>query len=64
MDLELIREVIEQKGLKHRWLADQIGVHPTTLSRFLTGKSKLGNAALKSLCRELNLDAKSLKDAA
>ncbi|MEN0060019.1 MAG: helix-turn-helix transcriptional regulator [Bdellovibrio sp.] len=55
--LEEIKKRIEERGLKHRWLADQVGVHPTTLSRFLTGKTNLSNAALKSLLKELKLEA-------
>ncbi len=55
--LDAIKRRIEERGLKHRWLADQMGVHPTTLSRFLTGKTNLSNAALKSLLRQLDLEA-------
>lgn len=57
MDLvDTIRTEIEKKGIKHRWLAEKIGVHPTTLSRFLTRKRGIGSEIKMSLLRELNLD--------
>lgn len=60
MNLIMIRDVIEKTGLKHRALAKQIGVHPNTLSRFLTGKTMLGSEALMKLLSILNLKPESL----
>lgn len=66
MNVSKIRDVIDEKGLVHHKLAKRIGVHPNTLSSFLTGKTMLGAEALIELLAELNLSARSLikKDAA
>jgi ribosome-binding protein aMBF1 (putative translation factor) len=61
MDIQKLRKVIEGRGIKQTWLADQIGVHPSTLNRFLTGRTHMSRAAIKSLLRELNLSEDSLK---
>lgn len=60
-DLTTIRDAINSRGLKVKFLASKIGVTPATLSSFLTGKRNLGNPALLSLLRELNLDAVKTK---
>lgn len=60
-DLTTIRDAINSRGLKVKFLASKIGVAPATLSSFLTGKRNLGNPALLSLLRELNLDAVKTK---
>lgn len=65
MNLELINRTIKTKGIKKKWLADQMNVHPNTLGYFLKGKTMLGADAFVKLLAILNLDAKSLvKDAA
>jgi plasmid maintenance system antidote protein VapI len=55
MNLSRIRDEIDKRGIKHRWLAKQIGVHPTTLSRFLCGKIGLAEEAQEKLFRILKL---------
>lgn len=61
MELERIRQVIADKGFKHKWLAGQIGVHPSSLSRFLTGKSVISRSAMILLFQVLNIDAETLR---
>lgn len=56
VELKEIRKRIKASGLKKSKLAEVIGIHPTTLSSFLSGKRNLGLAARKSLYRELGLE--------
>lgn len=56
MELDRIRQAIEEKGFKHKWLACQIGVHPSSLSRFLTGKSVINRSALILLSQKLGIE--------
>lgn len=64
-DLTIIKMAIAASGRTKKHLAETIGMTPSSFSRCLSGKRNFGRAALKSLSRELNLDAKSLvKDAA
>lgn len=55
MNLERVRAAIKTKGCKHKWLAGQIGVHPVTFSRFMTGKTPLNKPSLILLCQILEL---------
>jgi plasmid maintenance system antidote protein VapI len=55
-DLKILKDQIKKSGLKKGKLAEVIGIHPTTLSSFLSGKRQLGLAAKKSLYRELGLE--------
>jgi len=56
IDLEEIKARIKKSGLKVKHLAGVIGVHPTTLSSYLSGKRELGLPAKKSLFRELGFE--------
>ncbi|MBL7545605.1 MAG: helix-turn-helix transcriptional regulator [Bdellovibrionaceae bacterium] len=64
MNLKRIDSAIKQKGLKKTWLAEQIHVHPSTLNRFLSGKTKMGGEALVRLFQILQIDINSLKEKA
>lgn len=61
MDLELIKSEIKARGLKQRWLANKIDVHPSTLNRFLTGRTIMSGEALIKLFQLLKIDPASLK---
>lgn len=60
MNRQKIEITIKKRGLKKGWVAEQIKVHPSTLKRFLTGKTMLNGEALIELCRILKLDPESL----
>lgn len=47
---EKIREIIQEQGLKHWWVAEFAGVHKTTLRRWLSGRVKRARA-----CNVINL---------
>lgn len=60
MNLNLINERIREKGLKKGWVAEQIGVHPCTLRRFLKGETEIGLDSLAKLLKIINLKFESL----
>ena len=35
-----IGEVIDNRGLKHRWVAEQLGIAPTVLSRWVNDRGR------------------------
>lgn len=61
MDLELIKSEIRARGLKQRWLANKIEVHPSTLNRFLTGRTIMSGESLIKLLQVLEIDPGNLK---
>lgn len=44
-----LRKTIDKKGLKHKWLAEQIGVSSTMLSLYLSGERNLSEEKEKML---------------
>jgi transcriptional regulator with XRE-family HTH domain len=55
-ELKTIHTRIKEKGLKKKFLAQEIGVVPSTLSSFLSGKRNLGTSAVKLLLQQLDMD--------
>lgn len=49
-----IGEVIDSKGLKHRWVAEQVGVAPTVISRWIHNRGKPSVDKLFKLANILN----------
>lgn len=64
MNIEVIEKRIKQSGLKKSWVAEQIGVHPATLRRFLNGKTELGLEPFARLLTLLNLKLEALMESA
>jgi plasmid maintenance system antidote protein VapI len=61
MDIELIRNKIKARGLKQRWIASEIDVHPSTLNRFLTGRTIMSGEAMIKLFQLLEIDPGLIK---
>lgn len=59
-NLRLIRGRINQSGKTHRQIARAIGVHPTTLSRFLNGKTDMNSTKFVCLLRILDMPTEDL----
>lgn len=53
---ERLRAARERKGLNQRQLADQIGVHPSDISAYETGRSRPDPATLRRLADALQVD--------
>ncbi len=64
MDLTKVKAKIKKHKLSQQDLAKSIGIHPTTLSRFVNGKTVMNAKDLLALMRALNLKAESLTDRA
>jgi antitoxin component HigA of HigAB toxin-antitoxin module len=68
MSIELdrikLKREIRAKGLKHKDLALEIGMTASSFSRCLSGKRGFGNAALKSLLRELKISEDTVRKTA
>lgn len=64
MDLRVIKVEIKNRGLKSKWIASEIGIHPSTLSRFLSGRTILSGESLIRLLQMLKIDPASFKQKA
>ncbi|WP_272033048.1 helix-turn-helix transcriptional regulator [Oceanobacillus kimchii] len=49
-----IGDVIDSKGLKHKWVAEQVGVYPTVLSRWINNRGKPSLERTFKLAKVLN----------
>lgn len=57
---EKVREMVKKRGLKLGWVAREIGVHPTTLSRWLNGHSVPEATSLMAIARLLEMRPEDL----
>jgi plasmid maintenance system antidote protein VapI len=53
---ELIRQHIDTRGIKHAYVADEIGVARNVLSSMLTGKRKITAEEYILICNAINTD--------
>lgn len=60
MNLAVIRNKLDDTGKTHKEIAEELGIHPTTLSRFLNGKTELGLESLAKLLKLLNVKFEAL----
>lgn len=59
--LDLFNSEIEEKGLKQKSIANQIGTNEDRLSRILAGKSKMLIVEFLKLCYVLQIYPKGLQ---
>lgn len=59
LNLEQVRQTVKNSGYKTSWIAERIGVDASTLSRFMSGKSKMGKPAMILLFQVLNVKAET-----
>lgn len=58
----ILRELIEERGLKYGFVADKIGVAPATLTKLLNGERTLTASAMLAFEELLGVEAKSFFD--
>ena len=55
-----IKEVLEAKGIKQTWLAEQLGKDPSTVSKWCSNKMQPSLEMLSQIAKTLNVDTKEL----
>ena len=55
-----IKEVLEEKGIKQTWLAEQLGKDQTTISKWCTNSSQPDLASLMMTAKVLNVELTDL----
>ena len=60
MELLRIKELIKEKGLTGKDLAERVGVHPVNFSKIVSGNSFPKPELLKKIAEELDIDIREL----
>ncbi len=60
IELFMLKELLQSKGIKQKWLAAKLGVSEVTLSNWVKGKSSPHKKHLEKLCDILNIPLQSL----
>ena len=58
----LLREIIESKGLKLKFVAEKIGLTPNGFALKLNNKQEFKTGEISALCDLLNIDSLELKE--
>lgn len=61
--MTMLQKLIQTRGIKQKWLAQQIGVSEVTISNWMRGNHKPTEENLKKISEVLNMDLQLLKDA-
>ena len=56
----LLKELLQSKGLKQKWLANKMGVSEVTVSSWCAGKSVPRKVHLQKLCELLDISIKTI----
>ncbi|SUC38053.1 helix-turn-helix transcriptional regulator [Prevotella pallens] len=59
-DLKRIKMVLFEKKRTSKWLSEQLGVNPSTVSKWCTNSSQPDLASLLKICDLLEVDIKEL----
>ncbi len=60
MDINRLKIVLVEKKKTNKWLAEQLGVNPSTVSKWCTNTSQPPLEAIISISKLLNIDIKDL----
>ena len=61
--MTMLQKLIQTRGIKQKWLAQQIGVSEVTISNWMRGNHIPTEENLKKISEVLNMDLQLLKDA-
>ena len=56
-----LKEILKKKGIKQKWLADELGVSEVTVSNWCSEKSLPRKDNLEKISKILNVPLKSVK---
>ena len=59
-DINRLKVVLAEKKRTNKWLAEQLGKDPATISKWCTNTSQPDVATLREIARVLDIDVKEL----
>jgi transcriptional regulator with XRE-family HTH domain len=63
MDAKRLKQIIENKGYRYQWVADQAGISYASLLNYLSGKQKARTPTIRSIASVLGVAESELKSA-
>jgi len=61
--MTMFQKLIRSRGVKQKWLAQQVGVSEVTMSHWMKGKHKPSKKNLQKIAEVLNIEYELLNDA-
>lgn len=58
--MKRLKEILAQRGIKQKWLAEQIGVSEVTISNWVKGVFQPTNENIQKIIEVLNIDKEEL----
>lgn len=55
-----IKQELDRQGIKHSWLAEQLAIDRSTLSRYVNGQSNIPRTKHRKIAELLRVDVKDL----
>lgn len=60
--MSILKQLIQSKGVKQKWLAQKMGVSEVTISSWVSGKTTPKEEHLKKLCDILEVSPETLSN--
>ena len=57
---EVIKQIMDERGLSQQKLADILGVNQTTVSQWILGKKKPGYDSILAICKNFDIEPNDL----
>lgn len=57
-----LKSLLDEKGIKQKWLADQMGLSVSSISNYVKGKRKLSKSKAIAIASVLNVELKEVQD--
>ncbi len=57
-----LKELIKNKGIKNKFIAEKLGIAPNSLSRKISGKSDFKLSEMEIVCNVLSIDEQTRKN--
>lgn len=63
LQMSMFQKLVQTRGVKQKWLAQQLGVSEVTVSNWMRGHTRPTDENLNKISKVLNMDVELLKDA-
>ena len=57
-----LKQILNEKGIKQNWIADQMGLSVASISNFTSGRRRLPKSKAIAIASILNVELKDVQD--